>query len=337
MGLQEVKPMRAGATFVLSLDTEIAWGSFDTPRLSRFASTFDSYRRIAGRLVDLLDRFQIPATWAFVGHLLLDRCEFSEGTTHPEVLRPIYSWYPGEWHDHDPATSIEADPWWYGTDILRMVRSASVDHEIGCHTFSHVVFGDPACTAAIARSQLEACKRLHDSHGLSLSSLVFPRNRPAHLDIVAETGIIAYRGREQSWYEDQPPELAPAAHFLDRLLAFCPRTYRWEELQPDEHGLVNVPASMFLMPYDGIRSWIPTCQRVRQAKRGLTRAIRRGELFHLWFHPFNLGSSVSMFDALEAILETVDRSRSSGALHTATMAEVAHKRIEAEENVEEAA
>lgn len=317
---------RAPGIFTLSLDTEIAWGTFDTPQFRDFAPHFDGYRPLIARLLALLDQTGVAATWAFVGHLFLDQCERVGGTTHPEVLRPEFAWYPHDWHDHDPGTDLARDPWWYGPDILDQVLAADAPHEIGTHTFSHVVLGDPACTADIARSQLEACRRLHEARGLTLRSLVFPRNVIGHLEVVGELGLIAYRGREQSWYEGRAHGATHRlAHLADAALAVPPPTYPRASLTVDAHGLVNVPGSQFLMPMDGIRSRIPAGRRVAQAKRGLRRAVARGELFHLWFHPFNLGSDPRMFDILGEILGEVVAAREAGDLVVRTMGDVAEE------------
>ena len=68
-----------------------------------------------------------------------------------------------------------------------------------------------------------------------------------------------------------------------------------------------------------MRRWIPTASRVRQARIGLNRAVRRGHLYHLWLHPFNLGGDDAMFDALTRILAEVARRRERGRLRVLTM------------------
>ena len=140
--------------FLLSFDTELAWGSFDRDGLRRFGKFYAQTRPCLRRMLMLLETYRIPATWAFVGHLLLDRCRRENGTTHPDVMRPRHSWYPHDWHALDPGTDVDRDPFWYGTDMLESIRSSSMQHEVGTHTFSHVVFDDPACGEAVARSQL---------------------------------------------------------------------------------------------------------------------------------------------------------------------------------------
>ena len=318
--------MKQAGIFVLSLDTEIAWGTFDIGGLQLFRAHFNQYRNLVRRLLGLLDVYEVPATWAFVGHLLLERCHrYADGTVHPEVLRPRYAWYPHDWHHCDPATDVRRDPWWYGPDVLEMVLSARVKHEIGTHTFSHIIVDDPACTAQIFRSQLTACVDLHNRYGLEIHSIVFPRNRIAHLEVLTEFGISAYRGLERRWYTRLWPGISGNGplHILDRMLPIAPATYPLNELL--EGPLVNLPASMILLPRDGFRQYIPTHVRVYQAQAGLHRAAERGELFHLWFHPFNLGSDFRLFTALEHILQAASDLRVSGQLEILTMQQAAEQ------------
>ena len=307
--------------FLLTLDTELAWGTSDPGGLTKYKALFEQTGPAIRRLLDLLDKYSIPATWAFVGHLLLDRCELRNGTTHPEVLRPSYGWYPGDWHALDPGTDLERDPFWYCADIFEWVRGRTVPHEIGTHTFSHVIMDDPACTREIPASQLAACREMHGSRGLELTSLVFPRNRVAHLDVLREAGIIAYRGPEESWLQHLRGNARRAGHLAHRLLALPPPTYRIEGRAGN--GLVNLPASMLLLPYHGVRRFIPVWSRFRQAELGIGTAARQGEIFHLSFHPFNLPSTEKLFDILGRIFRLVTNLREQGKIEPRTMTAMA--------------
>ncbi|MBV9282043.1 MAG: hypothetical protein JOZ41_18340, partial [Chloroflexi bacterium] len=170
---------------------------------------------------------------------------------------------------------------------------------------------------------LQACVELHRGYGLDLTSIVYPRNRVAFLDILPEFGITVYRGCEERWYAALDPRLARLLHAGDRVVAPTPPTYPLGRLR--EGQLVNLPASMFYMHRDGLRRYIPIASRVRQARRGITRAAERGELFHLWFHPFNLASDARLFEGLEAIFAYAAGLRESGRLCTLTMADTAER------------
>ena len=309
--------------FILSLDTEIAWGNCWVGTFQRYARHYDGYRALIDRLVGLLETYEIPATWAIVGHLLLDQCDGQ----HADVLRPHYAWFPGEWLNWDPGTMLAAAPWWYGRDVLERVRGARVPHEIGTHTFSHIIVDDPGCGEAVFRSELAKCVALHRELGLPpLRSIVYPNNAIAHLPILKEYGLTAYRGREAGWHTRAPRALRRPAALLFRALPFTPPVY--DIRGGVSEGLVNLPASMVLLAYDGARRWLPDGARVAQAGRGLRAAAETGRLFHLYFHPYNLGSSPRMFIALEAILREANRWRARGQLRVATMGELAAEALE---------
>ncbi len=300
--------MSAGL-FILSLDTEIAWGAYNADQLRRDAACFDRYRETIPRLIALLDRYQIPATWALVGHLLLDQC-----SGHPELPQPHYGWANVPDSERDPRSDRARAPWYYAPDVVAQIQAATTKHEIGTHTFTHLIADDPAVSAAMWAAQLRACAALHAERGLTMRSLVYPLNRVAYVEQLPDYGIVAYRGPER-----RPKyRLSWAA---DRALPFTPPTYTPDTLvEPIGHQrLVNLPASQFLIARLKGSKIMPARVRVNDAKRGLAQAAQRGELFHLWFHPYNLGLGESMFSGLEQILREVARLRDTGTLRILTM------------------
>ncbi len=297
------------ATFILSLDTEIAWGTYGD--LDGRAAVFEAYPLLLGRLVNLLDIYEIPATWAVVGAL-------ADGVR--DVPEPHY-----RFADTPDAARREGHPaaWFHLPGVLDVIQGMRVPQEIGTHTYTHVLADDAGVSRVLFAAQMAEVVALHERHGLSpVRSLVFPQNRVAHLDVLREYGIMAYRGAAHDWYRWLPRPLQRPLHLLDRTLGTTPPTYAYHDRVTDE-GLVDLPASQFLMSYDGPRARIPTEARVRQAERGIRRAMDRGEIFHLWFHPFNLGSSDAMFDALTQILARVWGARAAGTLRTMTMGDLA--------------
>jgi len=61
-------------TFVLRPDTELVWGSLDHTTPEEFAARYPDVRGIIGELITMLGHYEISATWAIVGHLLLGSC-----------------------------------------------------------------------------------------------------------------------------------------------------------------------------------------------------------------------------------------------------------------------
>jgi peptidoglycan/xylan/chitin deacetylase (PgdA/CDA1 family) len=303
-----------GAVFVLSLDTELVWGT----RSMKLRSSYERERAVIADLLALLERYRVKATWAVVGHLFLDRCTADGGIKHPEIVRTMTG-QGGDWFDLDPATDVSADPLWYGPDIVDRIRRCPVPQEIGCHTFSHVVADDDNCTAQRFDSELQACRALADAAGIDLQSFVFPRDGVAHLGVLKANRFACFRGKMTHWYIRQPSIVRRVAHVLDEYLvpgapAVIPRI---------DQGLWNIPGSYVYPHARGWAKWLPVSFRARKAARGIQRAIDEQALFHLWFHPFDLASNPRLLDGIEAILRTVDRERSRGRLRNLTMGELA--------------
>ncbi len=132
-------------------------------------------------MLRLLERYEVSATWALVGHLFLDECERdASGRAHGDMVHPRQSHVDADWFHADPATDRARDPLWYGVDVLDAIQDAGHPQEIACHSFSHPQFGDPAMTLEAARSDLAACVRLATERGIRLKSFVFPRNSEGH-------------------------------------------------------------------------------------------------------------------------------------------------------------
>lgn len=309
-------------TFTLSLDKELIWGSFDHTSDRDFARTYPDLRGTVDRLLATLDEYDVASTWAVVGHLFLDRCERgADGRAHPEIVRPQHRWYAHDWLDRDPCTDRHRDPMWYGDDVLEAIASARAGHEIGSHSFTHMVFGDPGCSTEAARSDLDACVAAAKARGIALRSFVFPRNVEGHHALLAERGFVAYRGEDPTWYRAAPGSLRRAIHLADQALAIEPPVSVPTETLP---GLWNIPGSMLLLHRAGVRRFIAVDATIEKARRGLRRAMREDAVFHLWFHPFNLAvHSDAMFAALRGILAEVRALRDRGRLEVRTMGAIA--------------
>lgn len=308
-------------TFLLSVDTELAWGAVHNGQFERRQRQYRLTRGVIGRLLELLEKFNIRATWAVVGHLFLDECHPTDGVKHPEILRPTYPWFSGDWFDADPCTHLKAAPAWYGRDIVKQILSCKVSQEIGCHTFSHIIVGDPGCSRESIESELRACCLEAEKLGLVLQSFVFPRNSVGHLEVLAEAGFVAFRGPAPSWFGRLPGKASRIGHLLDNLLPLSPPAVSPQR----EAGLWNLPASSYYPPTDRWWGLIPVSLRACKLKRGLRQAVKQRRLMHMWFHAFNLATDTDrLLHNLEDIFAEVYRHREAGLLDNPTMRELAH-------------
>ncbi|MFC7155230.1 polysaccharide deacetylase family protein [Halomarina halobia] len=306
------------ARVVLSIDAELAWGFHDHPEppvreLRRIAAG----RRGWGILLELLDEFDLPATWAVVGRLFLARTDDQ-----------IYTAYAADGGvPIDPATLSGSADQWYGNDLVEQIRDARADHEIGCHTFTHLDFTADTTTAEVARAELQACVDIARERGIEMESFAYPRNRVAHREVLAETGFTCYRGRAPPrWYDRS------CLRALGKFAAYAGGFSAPPTVYPtvDEYGLVNVPASLHLF---GFESYARTLARpfrrdpvVKQARLGLERAVEEDGVFHVWFHPNDLVGPEEV-GRLRAVLAAIDAMRERGDVTVETMGEVAKRTL----------
>lgn len=295
-------------TVVLSIDAELAWGFHDLADPPR--GRIDSARRGWLTLLELLDQYGLPATWAVVGHLMLEECD-GRHVNHPA---------PPDWF---PCASGEE---WHAPDLVEAILDATVDHELASHTFSHVQFGKEWVTEEIVDAELLAHQDLADEWGIDLESFVFPRNDVAFRHRLAEHGFTVYRGRRpRRWYERSP--LRPIGKGAAAMTAAAPPVVL---PKVDEHGLVNVPASVDLFGFEGApkRMLEPFVGDpiVGIVKEGLDALDRHGGVLHGWLHPNNLTSPAAI-SRLEAIFSAVADARDTHAIRVTTMQGVANEEL----------
>ena len=191
------------AVVLISADFELAWAprydkSADDP-LAFALQLARRERENVPKIVEVSEKYNIPITWATVGHLFLDACEVKSGRKHSEI--PVVAAYEGpfwdfsglDWFEHDPCTDSRQDPEWYAPDLIEMILESPVSHEIGCHTFSHIDCRDGVCSPDLMRAELKACKQLASKRGLSLKSFVHPGHTIGNLDTLAAEGFTSFR------------------------------------------------------------------------------------------------------------------------------------------------
>ena len=299
-------------TVVISLDAELGWGHHDRPDPPR--DRVENARQGWIRLLHTLDKYRIPATWAVVGHLFLDRCD----GVHADHPAPD-GWFAretGEWRSRPELR--------FGFGLVHAIQRSPVDHEIGSHTFSHVEFGQ--ASRDLARAELAASVDTASDLGVSLDTLVFPRHRIGHLDLLSEYGITCYRGLS--------PDRGTASSLVRQSRKIA-RTVVPNRPPPvvepsvTEEGLVDVPASMYAFGFEGpARTVLDAVWKdpiVEQARRGIDAAADRDDgIFHLWFHPNDISDRRDE-RRVEAILRYLAKRRDETALSVETMAEVAER------------
>jgi hypothetical protein len=268
-------------TVVISLDLELSWGTFDLSfdeellKMGRWTHDIG-----APRLLNHLTRNGLSASWAVVGAMM--RPSLPDVSELPEVNFPHFS---KPWFSYVPKDGDEsAHPEWFGASLVRMIKSAKPEQEVGFHSFSHVPFGSPGMTRERAIAEYDYCARTAREFGIPTTCFVFPRNLVAYLADLRDAGFTCFRDVDALPFRFASNKLTSIGMVLADFAGLSPRM-----IEPSlKEGIVSIPGSLLIRYAAGWRKYIPDSSRLRRLRKGLERVRRSGGVFHVWFHPENL-------------------------------------------------
>jgi len=226
---------------------------------------------------------------------------------------------PGYWTRKIPDGNEHTKPLWYNRSFIERLRRARVPQDIGLHGgISHLVWGDSRTTPLIAARELRAGIQALNELGIRPVSFVFPRDLEAHLPVLRDGGIYAYRGRtpiisERFGYG----KFSSLVRTGEELLKAVPRVLWPVETLP---GLWNLPASMFIYNLGKTRSrFVAPRLRVERTQIGLTAAAAQRGVFHLGLHPENLAGSNFALSVFQQMIHQICRHRDRNGLEVLTL------------------
>jgi len=301
--------------FLFSLDTELATGHFDkdVKRHRVFSQDGIRERERVEKVLRLCEKFDIHATWAVVGHLFFSGCEYCENC-------PLALW-KGKYASYDEVYGTE-NPLWYGHDVIQTIQNCKVKQEIGFHGHSHMVFSEDKMKVDQAELEIAEWKRLATRYGIVGKSVVFPRDKIGHLTQLSAAGFENFR-------EDiKLPLLIRNKYFgrylktIDHILGIT--TAPSYPVRCDiEEGMVRFTTSQELFAFNRSvdrvldKFGLPLL-RIHRTLRGVRQAAKKGEVFHVWAHPWEFETDGDIIK-LEAIFSEVSRAREQGLMQSLTL------------------
>lgn len=301
--------------FTISLDTELCWGMFDQQDISKHSEQYRKAPQVIDEICDLFSKYDIKATWAVVAHLFED-C----GGEHPE-FEELDSETTDDWYSKLPCQNGVEKGLWYSPNILESIESCSPDQDIGLHGYTHKVLGNESCSKEAANREIDRAMEVMNELDIEPKSFVYPRNRIGHRDVLSDHGIEVYRGVDEEWYEKKniSSRLKKGMRYIDEALERTPPT-----VTPNEkNGLVEVPGSQVFRPNHGGWEYTPQDSQVKRAMKGLDRAAQTGEVFHLWFHPFNLSlDKEELLASFEDVLSYASELRAKGEIEMLSLYDI---------------
>ncbi len=311
--------------FTMSIDFEFAWGYVDQKLDKKAEEKISQELAIFPRLISLFEKYDMPATWAIVGHLLEKNCQWENSLPHPEYERPIRKNEKTDWFLNHPSQNEPASPLWYDTgNLINIIKESKVGHEIASHSYAHLIYDETVTNQKVVKTDIANCRRIHQENNFPFKSFIFPRNQEGYHELLKEQGIICYRGASQSWYNYFPRAIKRvfnlASYYFPGSNNFLPSFH--------QSGLVNVPDSLLLIGRNGLRKLVLPKAVYKKAARGLDEANKEKNIFHFWFHLSNfVHQTESQFEIFEKILAKADYLRQEKKLEILTMQAIAEKYI----------
>ncbi|MGZ9064648.1 MAG: polysaccharide deacetylase family protein [Burkholderiales bacterium] len=304
---------------VISLDFELRWGVHDC-----YGLDFDAYREnlenvpfVIPELLKLFTARGIRATWAAVGALACKNWDeyFRRAPAPPRYLNPALA-VKRAYADLDPDGILHFAP----ELVERILRTPGQD--LGTHTFSHLYLREAGITGADVAADLAAVRQLYqDRFGFTPSTLVFPRNEYAFLDVVRASAIRMWRGNEAAWYYECQGDrsnwaLPKALRMVDSLTP-----YRTRAACTEPH---MTRASLFLRLNLPRFLWAVHVKRIQRE----LESAKPDHVLHLWFHPHNVGAEVfQRLARVEQVLDLIAEAQLRGLARSCSMADLASSEL----------
>jgi peptidoglycan/xylan/chitin deacetylase (PgdA/CDA1 family) len=251
-------PNKEKGGLIISADFEMAWAWRYTKTGSDHIKKGQIERANFPKIIKVLEEYNIPITFAIVGHLFLNKCQKGDHDWMQRISHFNNHWKftHGDWYDKDPYSDYKKAPEWYAPDLIQMIIDSKVNHEIGSHTFSHIDFSDKNCPKQVAEDEIKACIEAIKPYNRYIESIVFPGGTWGNIDVLKQYNLKIYRKKND-----------------------FDLTYPYR----DNHGLL-VSASSGSLEFNQLYGWSIE-YFLQRSKKIINRAIDTNTIAHLWFHP----------------------------------------------------
>lgn len=280
-------------SFVISLDYELMWGMFDVVSKDGYGKTnVENVPQVIYRLVDLFQKYDVHATFATVGMLMYNNKQ--ELVADMPIVRPSYdiperSAYNGTIGDIKEYEELL----FFQLPVVESLKLSNVI-EVGTHTYCHYYCWEKGQTIEQFDADIKKAVEVANHNGIELKSIIFPRNQvsPEHLKVCSKYGITSYRGNALKYFNEPMSKAEAIKNRICRLLdAYINvggmSTVPYSDIDVNEQP-VNLRASRLLRPYIPLLSCFEGL-RLKRMKAEMLYAAKKGEMYHIWWHPHNFG------------------------------------------------
>ena len=276
------------STFIVSLDFELFWGVQDEASLDGYGKNVLGVWNAVPKMLELFSEFGIHATWATVGFMFAENYEElkkfipSDKPTYSRQKLLSYNCF------ECLACDKENEKYFFAPSLIEAISKVE-GQEIGSHTFSHYYCDEEGQTIEQFEADMMATLKLAKAKGYELKSFVFPRNQSdlRYVEVLERLGFTSYRSVAENWIHDKikKGKIRRALRLMD---VYLPLTGSNSYIPKQQNGIYNFPGSNMFKPKFAPLAFLEWL-KVLRIKRQMKKAAKKGKVYHLWWHPHNLG------------------------------------------------
>ena len=278
--------------FILSFDCEGKWGMADDPAMATNNPIgYNSLVKAYARIFEILERHEVPATFALVGLFAGGYEEYVESRNQLFESKPHENWL------QIPERSFSGgitDGWFY-PELVERIRSTGM-HEIASHSYSHLPMHNIDVTKNALSTELNLVQQWSVKNSLKLDTFIFPRNQIQYQDALNDFGYLGYRQCDL--------QNAAYANRMRILQDEC-NIRKKSDVHSTLTKPIAIPPGTFLNWRHGPRRVIPKQLTLKRWSNVLRHAVNTGGVAHLWLHPHNLITAKGQDQLLESAVSMV--------------------------------
>lgn len=282
---------------IFSFDFEIGWGDVTNGIWKRRQANgvYNRLRIVLPQILETLDDHDIPVTWATVG-AMIDPSNSRDFTHLTEKQLCIV----------DKAIKESEANTFNGIDLFETVLSSKVEHQVACHSYSHIPFNFEGVDEIFVREDLRRFNNALSRYNLSTNRFVFPENTESFYRELSEAGIKKVRVAADNLFSNR--------YLYLLTITFVPPPASKETI--DRTGISRHYGSML---YNDVGNPYRIPLLERRLQLGLRNVIDKGHTLHIWAHPFNFAESAPLLKSFTKTIKNIATLRDSGKLSIALM------------------
>lgn len=280
--------------FVISLDFELHWGLFDVVPLEEKKQYFQNTLRSIPEVLSTFESYGVSATWATVG-LLFNKDTEELKQSLPQHLPTYENEKLSAYFFIENDLKQNQSEYYFAPALIRQII-ATPGQELGTHTYSHYYTLAKGQTKDAFAADLDACVEKARDFGVSLKSIVYPRNQlnASYNKIAASKGICALRTNPDVWFWNAKSTNDNSFwhrvfRTIDMFFPLRSSLLKKSDLQLTDHKVLELPFSRFYKPRS--KYGFLNTLRQRTIKREMTKAAKHAKYYHVWWHPHNFGTN----------------------------------------------